>query len=334
MASTSTIDGTEVTRTRLLAMLVRNRQVVALPVMFAIAFVVFAFGAPNFLTIDNLTNVARQSVYLLIVALGQFIVIVNGGLDLSVGSIVSLTSVASAIVMAAVYASFPDAQLLSLLAGLGMGALIGIGAGIVNGIGVSFLRIPPFMMTLGMASVVFGVTLLISGGVPIYGLPPMLGEWFGFGRLLGFPIAAIVALALVLLIYVLMEWTRFGRQLYASGGNPRAAALSGVRTERITVLAFVLSGLLAAIAGLLLTARLGTGEANIGTSLPLESIAACVIAGVALSGGQGRTLAVLLGTMLIMLVQNGLNLMQVGAYAQTMATGAILIFAMAIARHD
>lgn len=315
-------------------MLVRNRQVVALPVMFAIAFVVFAFGAPNFLTIDNLTNVARQSVYLLIVALGQFIVIVNGGLDLSVGSIVSLTSVASAIVMAAVYASFPDAQLLSLLAGLGMGALIGIGAGIVNGIGVSFLRIPPFMMTLGMASVVFGVTLLISGGVPIYGLPPMLGEWFGFGRLLGFPIAAIVALALVLLIYVLMEWTRFGRQLYASGGNPRAAALSGVRTERITVLAFVLSGLLAAIAGLLLTARLGTGEANIGTSLPLESIAACVIAGVALSGGQGRTLAVLLGTMLIMLVQNGLNLMQVGAYAQTMATGAILIFAMAIARHD
>ncbi len=330
--TTATTLETESGAARLAGWLVRNRQALALPVMFVVALVVFSLASDKFLTASNLTNVARQSVYLLIVALGQFIIIVNGGLDLSVGSTVSLTSVAGAIVMAMVFAAYPDAPSLSLLAGLGTGVVIGVGAGLVNGIGVSFLKIPPFMMTLGMSSVLFGVTLFVSGGVPIYGMPPMLGEIFGFGRIAGFPVPTIVALVLVLIVYIMMEWTRFGRHIYATGGNPRAAKLSGVRTEWLNIAAFILSGLFAALAGLLLTARLGTGEANIGTSLPLESIAACVISGVALAGGQGRTLAVLMGTLLIMLVQNGLNLMQVGAYAQTMATGAILIFAMAISR--
>lgn len=316
-----------------LSWLVRNRQAAALPIMFVAAMVIFSIGSPKFLTADNLTNVTRQSVYLLIIALGQFIVIVNGGLDLSVGSIVSLTSVASAIVMAMVFAAFPDAPALSLLAGLCVALLIGAAAGLVNGIGISFLGIPPFMMTLGMGSVLFGITLFVSGGMPIYGMPPMLGQVFGFGRIAGFPVPALIALALVVVVYFVMEWTRFGRHLYASGGNPRAAMLSGVRISRVNIWAFAISGLLAALSGLLLTSRLGTGEANVGTSFPLESIAACVISGVALAGGQGRTLAVVLGTLLILLVQNGLNLMQVGAYAQTMATGAILIFAMAIARH-
>jgi ribose/xylose/arabinose/galactoside ABC-type transport system permease subunit len=313
--------------------LARNRQALGLPVMFVIAILVFSIGAPNFLTSDNLTNVARQSVYLLIVTLGQFIVIVNGGMDLSVGSTVSLTSVAGASVTAAVFSSFPDIPVIALLAGLGISVLIGTGVGLANGIGVSLLRIPPFMMTLGTASILSGVTLFVSGGMPIYGLPPIMGELFGFGRLAGVPIPALVALALVATVYVVMEWTRFGRHLYAAGGNQRAATLSGVRTARVTIAAFVLAGLLAALSGLLLTARLGTGEANIGSSFPLESIAACVISGVALAGGRGRTLAVVLGTLLIMLVQNGLNLIQLGAYAQTMATGGILILAMVIARH-
>jgi ribose transport system permease protein len=189
------------------------------------------------------------------------------------------------------------------------------------------------MMTLGMSSVLFGITLYISGGTPIYGLPKPLGEVFGFGEWMGLPVPVVVALAVILMTYLLLEWSRFGRHLYATGGNRRAADLSGVRTGRVVVLSFVLSSLMAVLTGLLLTARLGTGEANIGTNLPLESIAACVIAGVSLAGGQGRTLKVLLGTLLIMLVGNGLNLMEVGAYAETMAIGAILIFAMALARH-
>lgn len=313
--------------------LARNRQDLALPVMFAAAVFLFGLMAPGFLTADNLTNMARQSVYLLIVALGQLIVLVGGGLDLSVGMVVALTSVASATVMAAVYAAAPEAPWLAVAAGAGTGLAIGCAVGLVNGLGTTLLKIPPFMMTLGMSSVLFGVTLLISGGSPIYGLPKALGEVFGFGELFGIPVPALVALAVVAATYLLLEWSRFGRHLYATGGNPRAAELSGVRTGRVIVLSFVFSSLTAVLTGLLLTARLDTGEANIGATLPLESIAACVIAGVSLSGGQGRALKVLLGTLLIMLVGNGLNLMQVGAYAQTMAIGAILIFAMALARH-
>jgi ribose/xylose/arabinose/galactoside ABC-type transport system permease subunit len=313
--------------------LVRNRQSLALPVMFVAAVLIFSICAPGFLTVDNLTNVARQSVYLLIVALGQLIVLIGGGLDLSVGAVVSLTSVVSATVMAAVYAAMPDSPGLAMLAGLGSGVVIAVLAGLINGIGATWLRIPPFMMTLGLSSVLFGITLLVSGGVPIYGLPPLMGEIFGYGQIAGIPIPALVAVVLVLVTYMLLEWSRFGRHLYATGGNARAAELSGVRTDRVTILAFMCSSGMAVLTGLLLTARLDTGESNIGTALPLESIAACVIAGVSLAGGQGRTFTVLLGTLLIMLVQNGLNLMQVGAYAQSMSLGAILILAMALARH-
>ena len=317
----------------LLHWLQRHRQSLALPLMFLVAIALFATQAPGFLTADNLTNMVRQSVYLLIVALGQLIVLVGGGLDLSVGAVVSLTSVTGATVMAAVYAAAPESPWLAVAAGTATGLLIGVAVGLFNGLGSTFLKIPPFMMTLGMSSVLFGVTLLVSGGVPIYGLPPELGEVFGFGEFLGAPVPALVALILVAATYSLLEWSRFGRHLYAAGGNVRAAELSGVRTRRVIIISFVLSSLMAVLTGLLLTARLDTGEANVGSSLPLESIAACVIAGVSLAGGQGRTLKVLLGTMLIMLVGNGLNLMQVGAYAQTMAIGGILIFAMALARH-
>lgn len=312
--------------------IIENRQILALPVMFVLVVVLFSLASPKFLTTDNLTNVARQSVYLLIVALGQLVVMICGGLDLSVGSNVSLTSVVSSIVMAIVFAAFPENQWYALWAGLAVGMAVGTAVGLVNGLGVTVLGINPFMMTLGMASIVFGITLYISGGVPIYGIPPLHGEIFGFGRIAGIPIPALVAIFLVGLAYFTLEWTRFGRHLYAAGGNGRAAELSGVRTVPVRIVAYAMCGMMAALSGLLLTARLGTGEANIGASLPLESIAACVISGVSLAGGRGRALAVVMGTLLILLVQNGLNLMQVGAYAQSMATGAILVFAMAIGR--
>lgn len=328
----SVTQATGASEMRPLQMLRENRQVLALPIIFAITLIVFSVGAPNFMTLDNVTNVARQSVYLLIVALAQLIVMISGGLDLSVGANVALTSVGSAIVMAAVYAAYPDAPWLSLWIGLGVGMMIGAGVGLVNGLGVTALGIHPFMMTLGMSSVLFGVTLFIAGGVPIYGIPPLHGELFGFGRIFQMPIPAVVAIFLVIVTYLALSWTRFGRHLYATGGNERAASLSGVRTGRVTVMAYMMCGMLASLSGLLLTARLGTGEANIGGSLPLESIAACVISGVSLAGGRGNALMVVLGTLIIMLVQNGLNLMQVGAYAQFIATGAILIVAMALAR--
>ncbi|CAM5492218.1 ABC transporter permease [Eoetvoesiella caeni] len=312
--------------------LVQHRSAAVLLLLFVGSLAIFSVFAPGFLTIDNFTNVGRQSVYLLIVSLAQLIVLICGGLDLSVGMVVALASVVGATVMAQVLSAMPDSPLLAIAAGSVAGMAAGGLVGLVNGWGTAVLRIPAFMMTLGMSSVVFGITLFISGGVPIYGLPPEFGGIFGFGKLAGIPVPVLVAFLLVALVYGMLEWTRLGRHLYATGGNLRAAELSGVRTQRVIIIAFVVAGVLAALSGLLLTARLDTGESNIGSSLPLESIAACVIAGVALSGGVGRTLAVVVGTLLIVFMQNGMNLMQIGAYAQTMVIGGILIFAMALSR--
>ena len=310
----------------------RHRQAAVLPVLFIVAVGIFAVHAPGFLSADNLVNVSRQAVYLLIVALAQLVVLIGGGLDLSVGTVVALASVVGATVMTLVSAAMPDSPWIAIAAGCAAGMAAGMLVGVVNGLGTALLRIPSFMMTLGMSSVVFGLTLFVSGGVPIQGLPVEFAQAFGFGRVAGLPVPSLIAVCVVLAIYVLLEWTRYGRHLYATGGNTRAAELSGVRTSRVTVASFAIAGALSALSGLLLTARLDTGESNIGASLPLESIAACVIAGVSLAGGAGRTVAVVLGTLLIVLVQNGMNLMQVGAYAQTIAIGAILIVAMALAR--
>lgn len=309
-----------------------NQHRLVLPALFLFALLIFAFSAPGFFSVDNQLNVSRQSVYLMLVALAQLIVLVGGGIDLSVGTIVALSSISASLTMSGIYQNGEGSAEWAIAMGTAVALLVGAVVGLVNGIGTALLRIPSFMMTLGMSSVVFGVALYLSGGVPIYGLPQEFGQVFGYGYFLGIPSPVLVVLLAIAAVYVLLEWTRYGRHLYAIGGNPRAATLSGVRTERVTIMAFVLSGVLSALSGVLLTARLGTGEASIGTTFPLESIAACVIAGAALTGGVGRALPAVAGTFLIVMVQNGMNLMQIGAYAQTMVVGALLIFAMAFSK--
>ncbi|MNZ61548.1 D-allose transport system permease protein AlsC [compost metagenome] len=299
-----------------------------LPLILVAACLFFATQSSEFLSGDNIQNVARQSVYLVIVALAQMVALVAGGLDLSVGSAMALASVVGATVMAAVYTAFPDAPGLAIAAGMGAGCLSGIAVGALNGFGISQFRVPPFMMTLGTSSIVFGLTLFITGGTPVYGMPGDFGEVFGFGSLLGIPVPVLFALVLIAALYLVMNWTRFGRHIYATGGNARAAELSGIRTARVQFACYLMVGVITAIAGLLLTARLDTGEANLGADMPLQSIAACVIAGVSLSGGQGRVGAVVLGALFINLVQNGMNLIGIGAYTQTIVLGVLLILAV------
>ncbi len=310
----------------------QNRYALVLPALFVFALLVFAVMAPDFFSLNNQLNVSRQAVYLLLVTLAQLIVLVGGGIDLSVGTIVALSSIVGAMTMSGMYQDGAGSPAWAICAGTFAAVVVGGLVGLINGIGAAVLRIPSFMMTLGMSSVVFGIALFLSGGVPIDGLPPEFGEVFGYGTLLGIPVPVVVMIGSIALVYVLLEWTRYGRHLYAIGGNMRAAMLSGVRTVRVTVIAFVLSGMLSALSGVLLTARLNTGESSIGVSFPLESIAAWVIAGAPQTGGVGRTMAVVAGTFLIVFVQNGMNLMQVGAYAQTMIVGAMLIFAMAFSK--
>jgi ribose/xylose/arabinose/galactoside ABC-type transport system permease subunit len=301
-----------------------------LPFLLVLALVVFTALSKNFLTTDNLVNVVRQSVYLTIVALGQMLALLTGGFDLSVGTIVALTSVVGATAMAGIATAAPDnlslAIALGCLAGIAAGTLVGV----TNGIGVAVFNVSPFMMTLGIASVGFGIALYMTGGMPVYGMPPQFGQIFGFGRLAGIPVPVFGAVIIIALTWVLVNRTPLGRYFYAVGGNIKAAHLSGISTGRTLFLTYTLCGFLSAVCGMLLTARLETGEANIGHSLPLESIAACVIGGVSLRGGVGRVGNVVLGALFIGLVQNGMNLARIESYLQTVVLGALLIFAVIV----
>jgi len=293
-----------------------------------IAVIVFALISDNYLSGRNLMNVVRQSSYLTLVAVGQMFALLTGGFDLSVGTIIALTSVVGATTMAAVYAAMPEAIWLSIFLGVFAGVAAGALIGAFNGIGVSVFGVSPFMMTLGMSSVGFGIALYMTGGTPVYGMPVEFGDLFGFGHFLGIPMPVLVAILMILAAYVLINWTRLGRYFYAVGGNIKAASLSGINTRQTLFLAYLICGVIAAISEMLLTARLDTGEANIGAAMPLESIAACVIAGVSLRGGVGRLENVVLGALFIGLVQNGMNLARIESYLQTVVIGALLIIAV------
>ncbi len=266
-----------------------------LPFLLLIAVVVFALMSDNFLTSRNIMNVLRQSTYLTMVAMGQMLALLTGGFDLSVGTIVALTSVVSATAMAGVYAAAPDMVALAIVAGMLAGLAAGLAIGVVNGVGVALFNVSPFMMTLGIASVGFGIALYMTGGVPVYGMPDAFGNIFHVGQYLGIRTPVYVTAGLIVVMYVVLNWTRLGRYFYAVGGNIKASALSGINTKFVLFMAYLLCAAMASISGLLLTARLETGEANSGTAMPLESIAACVIGGVSLRGGIGRVENVVLG---------------------------------------
>ena len=299
-----------------------------LPFLLLVAVVVFTFMSDKFLSGPNLMNVLRQSVYLTIVSLGQMLCLLTGGFDLSVGTVLALTSVVGALVMASTFAAMPDMVWLAIILGCLGGILAGTMIGVANGIGVAFFGVSPFMMSLGMTSVGFGIALFLTGGMPVYGMPQAFGDIFGFGSLFGIPTPIYAAALIAVILYLVLNRTPFGRHFYAVGGNIKAAALSGINTRATLFWTYVLCAVMAAIAGMLLTARLDTGEANIGASMPLQSIAACVIAGVSLRGGVGRLENVVLAALFIGLVQNGMNLARIESYLQTVVLGVLLILAV------
>ncbi|TPN20838.1 ABC transporter permease [Mesorhizobium sp. B2-3-3] len=299
-----------------------------LPFLMLAAMVTFTLMSDHFLTSRNLINLARQSSYLTVVSLGQMLALIAGGIDLSVGTTLAITSVVSVMAMVASLAAMPDMVGLAILVGIAAGLAAGIAMGAINGAGISLFGVNPFMMTLGMSSVGFGTALYLTSGIPVQGMPEAFGAMFGFGTLFGLPIPIYVTALLICLVYILLNWTRLGRYFYSVGGNIKASRLSGINPKATLFKTYVLCSTLTTIGGLMLTARLATGEANIGASMPLESIAACVIGGVSLSGGAGRVGGVVLGALFIGLVQNGMNLAHVDSYLQMVAIGVILIVAV------
>jgi len=305
-------------------------RVGALPLFLIAALVVFTLASPQFLTAQNIVNVARQSVYLVLVSLGQMIVLLTGGFDLAVGTTIALTSVISAMIMLSAMTIVPDSVGLIIAAGC-LGAMaVAVLVGLTNGTGVAVFGVSPFIMTLGVQSVCAGVALFLTGGVPVTGFPHAFGDTFGFGHIFGVPVTVAIAIIAIVVVAIFLYGTRFGRHLYAVGGNVKAAKLSGINTTATLLIAYAASALLASIDGLLLTARVESGEANLGGTIALQSIAACVIGGVSLRGGIGRVEGVVLGAFFIVLIQNGMDLMQIGSYMQMVLLGVLLIMAVIV----
>lgn len=301
-----------------------------LPILLVAMVIFLALFAPHFLAIQNIINVLRASSLLIIASAGQMLVLIVGGFDLSVDAVVALTSVITALVMAALAHSFPHDPGMVIALGVGAGLGVGVAVGLVNGLCVAFLQVSPFMVTLGTMSVASGVAFLLTSGMPIYGMPKGFVNNFGRGLWWGLPAALYLAVGIVAVVWVMQNYTRMGRYIYAIGGNRQAALVSGVRTKTYLILAYVICSLLAAVAGLAITAQIGSGQAAMGSSLTLESIAAAVIAGVSLKGGVGRVQMVALGAIFLLMVTNAMDLFHVDSKIQVIFLGVIVVLAVAI----
>ncbi len=277
-----------------------------------------AFLRPQFLTAGNLINVARQISLNGMLAVGVTYVLLTGGVDLSLGSLVALTGV--------VAAGFAHPGDWPVVVPIATGILTGAACGLANGVVVTRGRIAPFIVTLGTMTIARGLALVISRGKPVSNLSDSF-TWLG-ADLLGFPIPLLILLALAGASWTLLANTRLGRHLYAVGGNEQAARAAGINVKGVKTFAYTICGAFAGIAGVVLAARITTGQPNAGVAYELDAIAAAVIGGTSLSGGVGGVGGTLLGALLMGVINNGLDLLNVSSYYQQIVKGLIIIGAV------
>lgn len=294
-----------------------------LPAGVVVLFAGFALADPRVMAPANLINILQQTSFLFLFAMAQTIVIIGKGFDLSLGPTASMVSVGSALAMAALGsgASEPVIVLVGLAAGAGLGALVGA----FNGSLVGFLRITPFVVTLGSFNIATGIATTLSGGHPVQGMPEMFFQLLSTGTMLGLPAPVVIAIAVGLIIHFLLHRTVFGRGLYLIGTNARAAEVAGIPVRIILMSAYILSSVLTALGAMILTARTGSGEPSIGGTLSLQSAAAAIVGGASFSGGSGSAGTALLGSLFIIVLSNGMNLVQISGYVQMIVLGVIVI---------
>jgi len=303
--------------------------------LLALALMVLALSVMSgrFLTPENCLNILRQISVNLCLSLGMTLVILSGGIDLSVGAVLALAGAVAAglikngIVFPALGVRLEFTAFGGILGGLFTGAALGW----ANGFAITRFKLPPFVATLGMLSIARGLTMLWTGGFPLTQLGPGFGV-LGTGVWLGVPIPVWIMLALTGCFIVVTQRTRFGRHLYAVGGNERAALLTGLRVNRIKITVYALAGVLSAVAGLIVTARLDSAQPNAGLGYELDSIAAVVIGGTSLSGGRGSIVGTVLGCLIIGVLNNGLFLLDVSPFWQQVIKGFVILLAVAIDR--
>lgn len=301
--------------------------------LLALALMVLALSllSDRFLTPENGWNILRQISVNLCLSIGMTLVILSGGIDLSVGAILGLAgAVAAGLLKNGLAVPGTDALLQFTTSGAILaGLVVGGAAGWVNGFAITRFALPPFVATLGMLSIARGLTMLWTGGFPVTGLGDAFGR-LGTGVFLGMPLPVWIMLALMAVFVVVTKRTRFGRHLYAVGGNERAARLTGLNVSRIKLAVYTLAGALAGVAGLIVTARLDSAQPNAGLGYELDSIAAVVIGGTSLSGGRGSIWGTVLGCLIIGVLNNGLFLLNVSPFWQQVIKGVVILLAVAL----
>ncbi|MBI1172837.1 ABC transporter permease [bacterium] len=312
-------------------LLLEGRAFFALIVIVA----VFSVLSPHYFSLANFLIMASHVAIYGLLAIGMLLVVLNGGIDLSVGSILGLSGCIAGFLMQGVTLQafgvilYPPVWVVVVLT-----CALGAFTGLVNGVLIAWFKVPAFVATLGVLYVARGVALLMTNGLTFNALAgkPELGntgfDWLGFNRLANVPIGVIVLATLAILTGLMLSRTAFGRWLYASGGNPRAAELSGVPVKRVQITVYVLSGICASIAGLVLSSQLTSAGPTAGQSYELTAIAAVVIGGAALTGGRGTIRGTMLGAFVIGFLSDGLVIIGVSSYWQTVFTGAVIVLAV------
>lgn len=299
--------------------------------VLAVLIAVFTVVQPNFLSQSSWLNSSTTATQLILLAVGQTFVIVTGGIDLSVGAVVSVSGVASAWLMSHAIASYEGSNaILATILGVAAGLVVGLLFGLANGLMIVRLHIPPFVATLGSMGVATGVSLLITNGMSISDIPAPIGQ-FGSTTLFGWiPLPVIVTVIIAVACGVLLARTRFGAHTYAIGDSPEAAARAGIRNGSHLIRVYMLSGLLAGTAGLLIMARLTVASPSAGSSYELNAIACVVIGGASLFGGRGTLSGSILGALIITCLISGLVVIAVPPFWQIIAVGLVLVAAVAI----
>jgi ribose/xylose/arabinose/galactoside ABC-type transport system permease subunit len=306
----------------LIAALRKGGQNAVLPLLIALIASVAGFIEPRFWTADNLMNLARQIVPLLVVSVGQSFAVISGGLDLSLAALISLCGVGGVLTM----------NRFGIAPGIGCMVLIGVGIGATSGAIIAYFRTTPLVVTLGMLSIAQAGALILSNGTPIYDIPAAYIEVIGFGSIIGLPWSVWIGVATTVSAGFILRSTVFGRYVYAIGSNSSAAAKSGVNVSLYTMLVYTISGLCGAIAAIVLTAWVGSAQPVAAADLTLQSVAAVVLGGVALTGGRGSMLQVIYGVTLLSLLSNVMNMIGVSAYFQSLVIGCVIIVAVVLDR--
>src|SRR5262252_2378718 len=323
-------DGQAAAKTDVIGLLARFAPLIFLILLMA----GFAIGEPRFLTPLNLFNILRQvSIYGLL-AIGMTFVILTAGIDLSIGSLLAFAGLVAAAVAKGGLAGRFTVGAAQDAAGYGWGLaalaaiVVGLACGWLQGLAITRLKVPPFVVTLGGMSAFRGAALLFAAGGPISGFQPSF-TWWGQGKIGPVPVPVIIFLAAAALAHVTLRYTRYGRQVYAVGGNPEAARLSGLNVNRVIASVYVIMGFFAGLGSFVLAARLNSAEAVAGTGYELTVIASVVIGGTSLFGGVGTIFGTVIGTILIGVLLNGLVLMNVSSYIQQIIIGIIIVLAVA-----